>query len=95
MKFIEKVEEVFEVSGVGCIIAPGIPYGFKPSLKIGAKIQFKNKNGSIINTTINSFQFLNRGKEMQHAPFSVDNSIKKEAIEIGAELYLVNEKYNK
>lgn len=91
MKFIEEVEDVFSISGRGCVIVPGIPYSFEPKIGSGVKIQFHNPSGSIVTTTIQGLEMINRGKPMNHAPFSVDKSIKKSEIELGAKIYLIND----
>ncbi|WP_345846168.1 hypothetical protein [Shewanella algae] len=89
MKFIEEVEDVFDISGRGCVVVPGIPYDFEPSLSVGTRLQFNNPSGSIVTATLQGLEMINRGKPMNHAPFSVDRSIKKGDIEIGATMYLV------
>lgn len=89
MKFIEEVEDVFDISGRGCVIIPGIPYSFEPAIGIGAELEIYNPSGSIVSATLKGIEMLNRGKPMEHAPFSVNRDVKKGDIEIGAKLYLV------
>ena len=91
MKLIEEVEDIFNISGRGCVIVPGIPYFFEPKIGSGVKIEFHNPSGSIVTTTIQALEMINRGKPMKHAPFSVDKSIKKSEIELGAKIYLVTD----
>ena len=90
MKFIEKVEDVFGISGRGCVIVPGIPYSFNPQIGIGAKIEIRNPSGSVVQATLIGIEMINRGRPMEHAPFSVNRDVKKSDIEIGAELYLIS-----
>lgn len=94
MEYLSKVEDVFDITGRGCVIVPGIPYSFQPPLKIGAKLQFQNPSGSKVNTVLKGVEMINRGKPMDHSPFLVDSHVKKGDIEIGAEVYYVpnNEK---
>ena len=89
MKFIEEVEDIFDISGRGCVVVPGIPYSFEPSVGIGAKLQFNNPSGSTVTATLQGLEMINRGKPMDHAPFSLDPSVKKGDIEIGAKMYLI------
>ena len=89
MKFIEEVEHVFDISGRGCVVVPGIPNSFEPSLSVGAQLQFNNPSGSIVRATIQGIEMINRGKLMNHSPFSLDRSVKKSDIEPGAKMYLV------
>lgn len=89
MMFIEEVEDIFDISGRGCVVVPGIPYSFEPSVGVGAKLQFKNPSGSIVTATLQGLEMINRSKPMNHAPFSLDRSVKKGDIEVGAKMYLV------
>ena len=91
MKYIEVVEDIFNISGRGCVIVPGIPYSFEPNVKIGDQLEFHNPSGTIIKTTLRGVEMLNRGKPMEHVPFTVDRKVKKGDIEIGAKLYLVSD----
>ncbi len=90
MKFIEKVEDIFEISGRECIIVPGIPYTFEPPLSKGAQLEFHNPSGGIVSATLKEIEMINRGKPMKHGPFSLNRNIKKSDIEIGAKIYLVS-----
>jgi translation elongation factor EF-Tu-like GTPase len=90
LKFIEKVEDIFDISGRGCVIVPGIPYSFDVSVGIGAKIEIRNPSGSVVQATLTGIEMINRGRLMEHAPFSVSRDVKKSDIEIGAELYLIS-----
>ena len=89
MEYLSKVDDVFDITGRGCVIAPGIPYSFQPPLKIGAKLLFRNPNGTEIKTIFKGVEMINRGKPMDHAPFLVDSNVKKGDIQIGAELYYI------
>lgn len=89
MKYIEEVEDIFDISGRGCIIVPGIPYSFEPKIGKDSILEFENPSGSKVTARIQGFEMINRGKPMQHAPFSLESSIKKGDIEIGAKIYLV------
>ena len=89
MEFLSKVEDVFDITGRGCVIAPGIPYSFQLPLKIGAKLLFRNPNGTEVKTILKAVEMINRGKPMNHAPFLVDFNVEKGDIQIGAELFYV------
>lgn len=89
MKFIEEVEDVFDISGRGCVVVPGIPYSFEPSVGVGTQLQFNNPSGTIVRAALQGLEMINRGKPMNHAPFSLDRSVKLGDIEVGAKMYLV------
>ncbi len=89
MKFIEEVEDVFEISGRGCVIVPGIPYSFESAIGKGEQVEFHNPSGSITAAILKGVEMVNRGKPMKHAPFSVNRDVKKGDIEVGAKIYLI------
>lgn len=89
MKFIEEVEDVFDISGLGCVIVPGIPYGFESAIGKDSILEFRNPSGSIKRTTIQAFEMINRGKPLKHAPFSLPREVEKCDVELGAKIYLV------
>ena len=90
MRYIEEVEDIFDISGRGCVIVPGIPYFFELKIDIDSILEFHNPSGSKVSARIIGFEMINRGKPMQHAPFSLDRTVKKGDIEKGAKMYLVN-----
>lgn len=92
MKFIEEVEDVFDIRDRGCVILPGIPYSFEPAINSDSIIEFRNPDGSKIQTKIQAFEMINRGKPMEHAPFSLPQDIKKTDISKGAIMFLVSNK---
>ena len=90
MKFIEEVENIFDISGRGCVIVPGIPRGFELTVTVGDELEFRNPSGTIVRTTLSGVEMINSGKLMNHTPFSIASNVKKGDIEIGAKLYLVS-----
>ena len=89
MKFIEKIEYIFDVTRRGCVIIPGVPYSFEPPVNIGSIIEIHNPDGTVIKTRIVRFEMINRGRLMEYVPFSIPKSVKKSDISIGADIYLV------
>lgn len=71
------------------MIAPGIPYSFGLPVRIGAVLEIHNPSGSCIRTYVKAFEMVNRGKPMDAAPFLLPAQVKKEDIEIGAEIYFL------
>ena len=58
MKLLFKVEEVFEISGRGCVIVPVIADGADFSIKIRDAIQLRTPAGAHRNTCIDSVELL-------------------------------------
>lgn len=89
MQFLCKIEDVFEITGRGCVVAPGAPFTLRPLITTGAALLIRNPNGMIIRTTLVGVEMLNRGRPVQHAPILLDSRVKKSDIELGAELYFL------
>jgi len=39
MKLIAEIEDVFDISRRGCVIVPGVPHDFEPSVNINSIIE--------------------------------------------------------
>ena len=90
MKYIEDVEDVFDITGRGCVVVPGIPYGFEPAIGKDSVLEFQNPSGTKVRAKIQALEMTNRGRLMNHAPFSLEPMVKKGDIEQGAKMFLVN-----
>jgi len=88
MDFLFSIEDVFEIKGHRNIIVPGISYSYPNPVGVGAKITIETPNGQIIETTIAGFEMINRGKKMEHAPFSIPKGIEKSQLPAGSKVYL-------
>lgn len=88
MKYVEDLEDIFDIEHLGLVVAPGIPYSLSPPAQVGEDIEFHNPSGSIVKTKIKEFLMLNRGKKMEHLPFSVERNFEKTEVEVGAKYYI-------
>lgn len=93
MIFIDKVEDVFKISGRH-VIVPGIPCDFESCLEVGAYLEFHNPTGMIVSAQLEGFEMIRRNKPGSHIPFSIGNSAGKNEVDVGALLYLVVESKN-
>ncbi|PKM04301.1 MAG: hypothetical protein CVV16_05450 [Gammaproteobacteria bacterium HGW-Gammaproteobacteria-6] len=91
MKYIEEVEDVFDITGKGCVVVPGIPCGFEPTIGKDSILEFQNPSGTKVRARILGFEMINRGRPMNHAPFSLERLVKKGDVEQGAKMFLVND----
>jgi hypothetical protein len=92
IQFLCTIEDVFDLPGPGRVIVPGIPRSLVAPPGIGARILVRTPNGREFETTIASVAMINRGRPMDHVPFSVPRSIRKEDLPIGSSiLYLAPE----
>lgn len=89
--FLFEIEDVFSIPGRGCVIVPGIPYSFAGDVRADAHILIETPSGSRLETTIAAFEMINRGKPVEHAPFSLPRTITKEQLPVGSRVYLASE----
>ena len=87
--FISKVENVFEISGRGCVVVPGVPDAFSDAeLKIGDRIVLKRPNGSEIETTLRGFEMGSRHPS-GCIPILLGKELGKGMVPVGTELWTV------
>jgi hypothetical protein len=87
--FISKVEDVFEISGRGCVVVPGVPVAFSgAALKIGDRITLKRPNGSEIETILRGFEMGSRHPS-RCIPILLGKDVNKQIVPIGTELWTV------
>jgi translation elongation factor EF-Tu-like GTPase len=89
MKFVSKIDDVFDISERGCIVVPGVPYTFEPTVVVGAAIEIRNPDGRTIQTQVKAFEMINRGRPMDSAPFLLPRDLKKQDIQVGADIFLL------
>lgn len=60
VKCVERVEDIFETTGRGCIIVPGVPYSFEPKVGIGAAIEpilYTRKQHPLLHNAVTKVDF--------------------------------------
>ena len=87
--FISKVEDVFEISGRGCVVVPGVPGDFSHvELKIGDRVVLKRPNGSEIETTLRGFEMGSRHPSCC-IPILLGKELNKAMVPLGTDLWTV------
>jgi hypothetical protein len=87
--FISKVEDVFEISGRGCVVVPGVPSTFSGvDLKLGDKIILKRPDGSEIETILRGFEMGSRHPS-RCLPVLLGKELSKQMVPLGTELWTV------
>ena len=89
MRLICTIEDVFDITSRGCVVVPGVPYEFPVSVGIGARLLIEKPSGERIETTLAGLEMINRGKPMNHAPFSVERNTRKADLPIGSQVFLL------
>lgn len=89
MQWLFKIEDVFDISGRGCVLAPGIPYSLGLDVKAGAPLTVVTPSGERLRTRIASFEgFHRRDRGLTHAAFALDREVEKAQLPIGSDVYL-------
>src|SRR5262249_40891326 len=87
MRLLFEIEDVFDISGRGCVPVPGVPRSLLGWVKAGSVIVIEPLSGKAVETTIAGFEMSDRGSQVEHAAFSVPRSICKEQIPIGSRVF--------
>jgi len=88
------VEQAFQISGRGCVLAPGIaPAPGLPTVRVGDPIRLVKPNGESIETRVHGVEMLNYGARPRpttiHTPISVPHPITKEDVPPGTQVFYV------
>jgi len=85
--FISKIEDVFQITGRGCVVVPGIPESRTDlKIKVGDKVVLKRPDGSEVGTTICGIEMGNRSPS-RFIPLLLGSEITKDMAPIGTELW--------
>lgn len=88
MGFLFEIDDVFDITGRGCVLVPGVPYASKQEVRVGSEIVVQRPDGSVLETSVSGFEMINRGRPMEHAPFSVPKYVRKEDLPPGSRVFL-------
>jgi len=81
MTFFSKVEDVFQISGHGCVVVPSIPRSSLDfQLHARDSIQLRNPDGRILDTYIAGIEILCGPKVIDRMAFLLPGNITKEDV---------------
>jgi hypothetical protein len=89
------VDAAFEISGRGCVLAPGIPIGAgRPDVRIGTPLTLRRPDGSALDATLRGVELLNHGTrpppQPRTAPILVDRPVTKHDVPAGTRVMLAS-----
>lgn len=87
MQFLFEIEDVFDISGRGCVLVPGVPDSLRRYTNAGDQILIISPEGEQLQTSIAAFEMIERGRPMVHAAFSLPGSVDKASLPIGSKVY--------
>jgi len=91
MKFLFKVEDVFDITGRGIVLVPGLSGDDEvPVVRIGDPLVLRLPSGLSIQTKLAAFEMVNYHTKPRRVclPISLPKEIKKGDIPIGTEVFL-------
>lgn len=93
MRLLCKVQDVFEISGRGCILTPGFSETAAANLQIRAKdpIQLRRADGSMVRTHIHAVEILDGPNRRWCVPVLLPPEFTKSDVPIGTEIWLENQ----
>jgi hypothetical protein len=86
------VEQVFQISSIGCVVAPGVTPGpGVPGVRAGDPIRLLKPDGEVVDTRIHSIPHFNYGlrprpKDLTF-PFVLPPQIAKEDVPLGTRVF--------
>jgi len=90
MTFLFKIEEVFEVTGRGCVIVPAIAEGADFKIRPRDAIQLRTPEGRTLNTHIGSVEFLKQAVGACRMAILLPSEVLKQDVPKGSEVWLTH-----
>lgn len=91
MKLICEIEEVFDLSNRGCVIAPGVSKDTKCTVLIGSPLIIICPDGSRVETAVKGLEMINSiRKPVLFYPILLPRGIGKEQVPKGSKVYLAD-----
>ncbi len=90
MTLLSTVEDVFEIEGRGCVVAPGLSESTPPHIRLRTRdpISLHRPDGSIVETHIHALEFLDGPNRRMCVPILLPPNITKADVPIGTEIWL-------
>jgi len=93
MTLLFKVQDVFDISGRGCVIVPVIPEDLDFKIRAKDKIQLHTPDGRLLDTHIASIEFLygekEGGRKGCRMAIMLPREFVKKDVPIGTEIWLL------
>lgn len=96
MKLLFVVEHAFQITGRGCVLAPGPAEATGgPVVKVGSAIRLELGDGSVRDTYVTGLELLNYGSRPRPAartvPILLPNDLKKDDVPPGTRVFLLSD----
>ena len=84
--FVCRVDDVFQITGRGCVITPGVPKSGDFRLKIGDPLLLKRPDGSEVRTTLGGIE-MGGSPAYPGIPILLGSELTKDQVPIGTEVW--------
>jgi len=88
MRFLFKIEDVFEISGRGCVIVPAIPEGTDFKIRARDAIQLRTPEGRTLNTYIRAVEMVKVAAGPCRIAIMLPPDVLKQDVAEGSEVWL-------
>jgi hypothetical protein len=88
MRMISIIEDVFDITGRGLIVVPGVTLADNLKIRAGDSVLLKRADGTELVTTIMGIELIGRGsRPILYKPLVFRSDLTKEAMPIGTEIW--------
>ena len=84
--FVCRVDDVFQISGRGCVVTPGIPKSADFELRIGDVLMLKRPDGSDLRTVLRGIE-MGSGPQYPGRPLLLGSDVTKDQVPVGTEVW--------
>lgn len=88
MQFLFQIDDIFMITGRGCVLVPGVPFAFPAVIRAGTRIVIVSPAGERLDTVIAGCEMIHRGTPSSHAPICLPLNVPKEMLALGSRVYL-------
>ena len=87
MRLLFKVEDVFDITGRGCVLAPFVPDGLAFTIRAEDRIQLRTPSGRLFDTHIASIELLKMRDGPCRMAIMLPRDLTKNDVPVGTEIW--------
>jgi len=92
MTLLFKVEDVFDITGRGCVLAPVVPDGLDFKIRAKDPIQLRTPAGRLFDTHIASIELLKMRDGPCRVAIMLPRDLAKDDVPVGTEIWYLSER---
>jgi hypothetical protein len=90
MRYLCTIEDVFLITGRGCVVVPGIPTDLPQPPRAGAKLLVRQPDGKTLEAMLHGVEMIRTDRPMDHIAFTFPPHITKSDLLIGSEVFVLD-----